>query len=551
MNGHPDFDRQIRVSLEWHADERARHAPTLTESARRVAERLGPQPTGIVPVIGVRPGPGRSVQLVFVVALLLVLLAIAIAIGSQLLRTQPAPFEPVQFGFGGPCDAPPDDELVYEVVNSGAPTTLYVDGRLIRSPLDPGDTRSAIFEGQDTFQRRLSPSGIERVRDRIEATELAGCRYLRGASTSGQITVHGPDGVATLYWHPSNGGGQFLRQATPEEEAAAVDLYAALEHPETWLPADAWLDDVERRVRPERWYVLVELSDSGLGSGDVYTTTTGLVLDGLDPRYRRVVMPGGVEPAEFGTAIAAVGGNPPARCGVVSTADAQALAESLDALPLAMHDEEKLFTEDMATRVFIYIASAAPNEPDCALFAEQRGSADFEPTTTPRPAPDPKDDLAAVDPCSLVPASVDGILDANTRETRDATVSIGKPARSCVFIAAAPPEIMMPPRLAAVTLYPRTVDEASAAAIALSVLGGTPTAETIQGRPVWLNTCLADAQPCGAAVVAWADGRLLVFELDPPPSDDPSDALSPGGPVPLELARAVLDATLASLGEGH
>jgi hypothetical protein len=551
VNGTPDFDRQVRAALEWQADERARRAPTLSESARHVAERLGPQPTRIVPVIVARSGTGRSIQLVFVVALLLAVVAIAIAIGSQVLRTLPVPFEPVPFGFGGPCDAPPDDELVYTVVDEDSPTTLYGDGRLVRAPLNPGDTRSAIFEGQDTFERRLSPLGIERIRERIEATELAGCRYLRAASTSGQITVHGPDGVATLYWHPSNGSGQFLRQATPEEEAAAADLYAALEHPETWLPADAWIDDVEQRVRPERWYVIVELSDSGLRPGDVYTTSTGLVLDGADPRYRRVVMPGGVEPAEFGMEIPAIGGAPRARCGVVTTADAQALAASLDALPLAMHDEEQLFTEDMTTSVFIYVVAATPNEPDCALFAEQRGVGG-EPTATPRPSSHPEDDLAAIDPCSLVPAAVDGMLEAETRETRDATVTIGKPARSCVLLALPPPPAFpVPARLAAVTLYPRTVDEASAAALALSVLGGTPIAETIAGRPVWLNTCLAAAQPCGAAAVAWADGRLLVFELDPPPSDDPSEPMSAGSPVPIELARGVLDATLASLDDAR
>jgi hypothetical protein len=345
--------------------------------------------------------------------------------------------------------------------------------------------------------------------------------------------VFTPAGLVELSWHPSNNG----RRLTPEEEADAEALELALAQPETWLPPDAWQTATAERVAPERFVVFVEVTPSGFAPGDDVPLSTGGVLEGSDPRYAKVVLPGGEGPADFGDQVA-VRDSTVVRCGVLDAADARRLSDSLDALPLAMHDEQELFTEDVASRVFIYVATAYPDEPDCVEQGRQM-EADTNPSPEPpSPTPGPGDDLAGVDPCSLLPASVDAMFGPGpARERRPSTLVLGAPAQSCDLVTPAefgPGEIH-----ASLTLYPRSVREESAAGLAHSVLGGGLVEDTVAGRPVWINECLAATLPCPGAVAAWSDPYFIVVEFDRGFGGEPST-------TSLATARLVLEAILSS-----
>jgi hypothetical protein len=375
MNGDEQFDQLLRTALEWQADDAARRVPSMQQSVRRLAERLGKEPERARPLVSLRADMGHGLQL-FMVLLLLALAAVAIAVGAQLFLRPP--LEPPRFGFESECFTPDLDGIVYTAVVDDQPLVLYEDGRLINLLSAAGETRSAILDTAGGLERRLSGRGIDLVLDRVaETIPEPGCRHLRATESTGEISVFTRAGLVELSWHPSNNG----RRLTPEEETAAEALELALAQPETWLPADAWQAAAAERVAPDRWLVMVELTPSGFGPGDEVPLSTGEVLEGSDPRYARVVLPEGQEPAEFGEEVAVREGTV-VRCGVLETADARRLSDSLDALPLAMHDEEELFTEDLSSRVFIYIATAYPEEPTARSRVAKWGP---QPTRARRP----------------------------------------------------------------------------------------------------------------------------------------------------------------------
>lgn len=226
------------------------------------------------------------------------------------------------------------------------------------------------------------------------------------------------------------------------------------------------------------------------------------------------------------------------RCGVLETADARRLSDSLDALPLAPQDEEELFTEDLSSRVFIYIATAYPQEPDCLEQGRvMEAAANPSPAPLP-PTPGPGDDLAGIDPCSLLPTSVDAEFGPETvRERRVSTLALGAPAQSCDIVT--PAEFAPGTLHATLTLYPRSVRQDSAAGLALSVFGGGLVEDAIAGRPVWMNECLAATMPCAGAIATSLDGYFFVIEFDRGFPGEPSA-------TSLATARSVLEAVHSS-----
>ena len=535
MNGDERFDQLLRAALEWQADDAARRVPSMEQSVRRLADRLGTEPERARPPISLRADTGRGLQLITVL-LLLALVAVAVAIGAQLLLRPP--FEPPRFGFDGQCFTPDGDGIVYTAIVDDQPLVLYEDGRLIRLLSATGETRSAILDTAGGLERRLSRRGMDLVLDRVaETIPEPGCRHLRAAESTGEISVFTPAGLVELSWHPSNSG----RRLTAEEELAAEALELALAQPETWLPADAWQAVTPERIAPDRWLAMVELTPSGFGPGDEVPLSTGGLLEGSDPRYTRVALPGGQEPAEFGEEVAVRDGTV-VRCGVLETADARRLSDSLDALPLAMHDEEELFTEDLTSRVFIYIATAYPKDPDCLEQGrEMQAAADPSPAP-PSSTPGPADDLAEIDPCSLLPVSVDEMFgSAAVRERQASTLALGAPAQSCNLVTRA--EFSPGTIHATLTLYPRSVSEGTAAGLAVSVFGGGLVEETIAGRSVWVNECLAATLPCAGAIAAWSDPYFLVVEFDRPFAGEPPT-------TSLATARSILEAVLTGLRGG-
>jgi hypothetical protein len=95
---------------------------------------------------------------------------------------------------------------------------------------------------------------------------------------------------------------------------------------------------------------------------------------------------------------------------------------------------------------------------------------------------------------------------------------------------------------AVLTLYPRRVDLETAAALAVSVMGGGTVDETIAGRPAWLNECLVAALECRGSIAAWSGSFLVIAEF-------PSEF--PGGPsiVTPTSGRTFVEAVVEGLPE--
>jgi hypothetical protein len=151
--------------------------------------------------------------------------------------------------------------------------------------------------------------------------------------------------------------------------------------------------------------------------------------------------------------------------------------------------------------------------------------------------PGPGDDLAGIDPCSLLPSSVDKMFGPDAvREQGASTLALGVPAQSCTLVTPAP--FSPGTHHASLTLYPRSVSAESAALLALSVFGGGLIEDTVAGRSVWINECLAATLPCTGALAAWSDPYFIVIEFDRSSWGEPST-------TSLATARSVLEAVLS------
>lgn len=273
--------------------------------------------------------------------------------------------------------------------------------------------------------------------------------------------------------------------------------------------------------------------------GDVNPTWIALTdaFRGLPAEQRAVVAPhlyeGYPVDAAFGEVVT-TRDTTTVRCGVVDEAAARELAGSLNALPLAMHDEEELYTEDLSARVFIYIATGYPQAADCEVIA----TVTPEPTPAPPATPRAGDDLAGVEPCGLVPQAVDDMLGGTTeRASEPAFVDFGAPARTCFIREVS--EFGHAATHLAVTLYPRSTDLDDAAGLASAVLGGGHVADTVNGTPVWFNDCLAEALACSGAAVVSSGPHALVIEA-------PGDPVGGGPGMTLEQIRRVIAAIVGN-----
>jgi hypothetical protein len=535
------LDQLIRSSLEWQAEQHARHAPTLATSARRVAERLGPRPVGLRSVVTLRPDSGRSLQL-FLALLLLAALAAAVAVGSGLIRPpQPSP-DLRSFGVGGSCIGTPlPDGVVFTVQTGEFMTTLYDDGALVTDRSTVGETKLSSITGIDYFGRRLSPVGVQMLRDRLsEARVSEGCRSLRTRESSGSLSAAMAEGPAELSWNPDRGQYNLARLASEEEEARIRDLAESLEHPETWLPDDAWIDVGGQPLVPERWLVFIGLVPTDYRPGDGLNLPNGVVLEGSDPRYAIVDLPGAQEPATFGTEMPfkdRFAAGLTERCGILDRADAVRLAESLDSVVLGADGWGDLFTTDLSRAVSINVAPSFPVGYGCAAAIERIQSEESGAGTTAPPVP--PENVAGVVPCELMSESVDALLGGiDARRPAPASLRLGAQGGACVLSKARRMDFDL--QRAVVAIHTGGFDDALAAAAAGSVLGDRTTEESIQGRPSWVNDCLASARPCGGAIVVWSDPFLIIIEF----GRDYTGALPD---VTLDAARRVVEDVLGNL----
>lgn len=500
------LDQLIYSSLEWRSGRAAATQPSVRQATSRLASRLGPSSGAVRPRLTLAPATVGALNLVTIILLLLAMAA-AVVVGALLLRESRQP-GPGPFGFASYCGVPLQAGVVASF--SGARSGhLYADGSLVSDPISPQHadesplTRTEYVEQTAYFGRKLTTNGVELVLDRLNQLELApGCFRVQTEQSTGSVYVRTAEGLKGISWYPYEGWYGLLRRATPQEEPVLARLSADLGALESWLPADAWVDPVERQVKPDRWLVYMTLTDS-------IQSTTG---------YDRVVLPGGVAPVSFGAELGVdlPGGAPGAtsRCGVVDRAEALALARSMDA-------GNKLS--------WIGLVPAFPDAVDCDWLAAETRLA-----SEPEPTPIAAGELASVDPCSFITMeAADAISTAPARLVGpDWAFSLGVWSRSCQVVD----ETVMGAR-AGVSVHPSRIGESAAREMAHRALGGGTTEEVIAGRPVWLNECLATELPCWWAIAASSEPYFVVIQIDA------RDDISP------EAARAFVETVLNSIGD--
>ena len=498
------FDERLRAALEWRAEQDARRAPSLETSVRAVAERLGPEPPATGPMVSLRPGTGRSVQLVGAVILLVILVAAALAIGSLLVRIPP----PNPLGFGAECGVSLPDDVLMEVQRTDRPVTLYANDLFVTDLSRHDETLASHVDGALLEERRLTPDGRQRIMNRVsEAGLTPGCRTWRTQEAQGSITALTPDGVARINWGPGAGEFTFARVATIEEEAQIDELAAALQRPDTWLPADAWLDAAERQIVPDQWVVIIGFIDTELPPGARIGFPSGLELDGSDPRYGRLAVPGGVPADEFGVRFDSPFSPAPrsmVRCGVVGREETLRLAESVDDLALDPAGGDSLHNDDLTAEVSFDIEPAFPESYDCETAIGHRTGGPASPTATA--GPPPKGEFADVDPCRLASDAVLEVLGATTRTVQWSGLPVGVPARACYVSG----EFTASVRL---VLYPEAVDRAEAGGLAQAVFGDGVVEDSMDGRPVWIHKCFAESLNCAGAIAVLSEPYFMLIEF--------------------------------------
>jgi hypothetical protein len=529
MNPDDRLDHLIRRALESQADQVAATQPSVRTAMHRLAETIGPSTTRVRPHIVFAPRERGPVSLFAIVLLLTALLATAVVVGALLLQRISPDLGTGPFGFAGACEIQPVTGVTLEIGTDvdaeGHPsvvTRLYADGALVRDLSVPGETKSSNVRGALYTERRLTPRGVALVLDRMADDGLtAGCRNLRTGGPSGALTASTPDGLVQVNWGEDAGRNSLARILTPEEEADLTVLVAALEHPETWLPEDAWVDPAERRITPDVWLVTTVSRPTDIIPGSGLVLPNGISLDGADPRYERVVLPGDAELVTFGDELPfrdLVAPRSSHRCAVVDRREALLLAESLDALQLGADGWGDVFTEDLSMAISIGIRPAYPDGEDCQVVIDEIRSMDGPfPTFAP---PEPDGDLADVDPCNLVPDDADvlGRIGVENQVVEPSRLPIGVNARSCgLFDTDGNMSETIGRhgyRRATLTLYPRSVDLDVADDLALSVLGPGTAAISVGGRSAWENDCLALDMDCVRGIAAWSKPYLMVIVFD-------------------------------------
>ena len=514
MNTDERFDLELREALGWQAERVSRRTASLEASSRAVAKRLGSGPTITSPLLD-GPQTSRGVR-VLVVAILIVLLTAAIlAVGSRLLLPPSNPIQPGPLGFARECSPslPQSATLRYELADSS--TTLYSSGLLVTDRSTIGPTRSSIVTGAAFDVRRLTERGRDLVVERVASMGLsAGCRTIATSGIAGSLRIRLGDAVAELGWAPPGAGaeaGPGTSDAPTAREERVAEIEEALRSLDAWLPADAWIERDVRLVAPDSWLITIGALPTEYVPGDRLDLPDGPFIDGSDPRYTEVDLPGGVTPLEFGEEQplpGRIGEGSIQRCGTVSTIDALALAESLDAMPLGADGYGDMFTEDLAWAVGIEIRPVDPGGLDCAAEAADALAAQ----SSPPPGPEPSGDLADVDPCSLVSSAVLDGLGAEAFGPVRSTLALGTPARACAVTGAGGAGFAS--RLASLSLYPRTVDQSGAGTLAAEALAGVAESRPLGDGIAWANACMDAVQaPCARVVGAWSDGTFIAIEF--------------------------------------
>ena len=509
------LDGLIRSALEHEAErglrEQAPFAIAIERLERRVSGSAG---------AGDRPMPRRAiVNLAWLVVVLASLLTIVV-VGSQINQDRRPVVQARPYGFGAACDVELDPDVFAELISgthdnpqtvryrsTGLVTDRYVGSM---EPLDPAHSRESAVNNTFIIDRQLTPAALDLVRGRIakDLDGASGCYTLRTWESEGTLTVRTDQGVAQFVWSQSVGDNAIARLATVAETETIRLLAGALTTPHMWLPAGS-LEETGTNARPDAWLVHVVLDPSDLPPGSVVVFANGQEASGTDGRYAAIELPGDAELATFGEPMSfpAIGRDRSTqRCAVVAARDAVLLARSLDAVALGEEGQADLFTPDMTEGIFVELLPVHLGF-DCAAFeADLR-----EVIAPPPPAPTPEiiGDLANLDPCDIVPASLRGRVDQPGYGIPG--LALGVAARSCVLALHA--GFGLQTEREQLWLYPSTVTVDEAATLATMAFGDRTTREVIAGHPAWLNHCLAGSGTCIGALAVWVEGHFLVLEV--------------------------------------
>ena len=472
----------------------------------------------------------RRVQLALFVILLVGAGLVAVVVGSALLERRP-PFDAGPLGLGYPCAVELDPGTYAEIRSDFAPgervITYFDDGLVSETTIgglglaSPGRPRGLAMANTLVSEGRLSDSGRALVSARLGELELTpGCYdvgLLPGAfAEAGTLTFRtAGGGAAHLRWktgtdiglRPMLSGSDNLLVHTLMRDLFRPDMRRFYEDPSVavmWLPAEHWsqaMDNVDAR-----WLAHVMFTPTDYGPDAVLQFGDEPPASATDGRYAAVKLPAGASPDSFGEDLDVADGGRRHRCAVLGRIETAELIRSLEGVELGVDAEADLFTPDMAWGVDIELMPASSFDGCDSLATRLREVLQPAGLAPTHPV---EGDLAALDPCALVPDALKGQVDPYGYVMPGAPFGVA--ARSCVLERRATMGVLGSWTL--LWLYPRTISEAEATTLATSVLGNSVVATTIGGRPAWLNHCFGSGLACVGGVAMWLDGRFLLLEI--------------------------------------
>jgi hypothetical protein len=519
-----DIDRVLRDLARAQAEAVAASAlPPTVFADRVVANTRATSGRGLGDVLRRRPSIAFVAWAALIAALLI---AGAIAIGTGRLRLPWADDHPLSGAvadcppFSGP--ALPDGQVMLFDVSVQADTpgerpsmrlTLLEDGLLVIAPEDRNAAQVVAADPAMTA-RRLSASGVQLIKEAVERSGLTvpGCHlyFLTDAPLRG-LTFRGSDGVHSQTAWGYYGG--FIRLMSTSEDAAADVLVTELEHPEAWLPAEAWLDVTERPHVPDRWVFSTIRLPSAEAPAYGSTVDTSLL-----PRADSVALPGGATLLDFGIEMREPDSVLPGgeitrgvvhRCEIVGEVGARAIAATLGS---GTSDSTRpWWYADGDDQISVELAPLLTTESECSW--RLLGIAP-PPESTVVPT-----EFVDFDPCDLVPLdTVTALLrtpsgfsiEAHRRtDFRGDTAYVG-----CEYYDDADGTSWS--GTVSIAVRTRTTTAVEAAEVAKRWLGEAAI-DTIEGRPIWLNGCMASSPAitnpyCFLAIAVSAEPYFLIVQ---------------------------------------
>lgn len=495
-----DIDRVLRDLARAQAEAVAASALPPTVFADRVLANTGATyGRGPGDVLGRRPSIAFVAWAALIAALLI---AGAIAIGTGRLRLPWVEDNPLAGAVAdcSPVSGPglPDGQIMLFDIRGRADTpgdrpsmrlTLLEDGLLVTSPEFRNAAQIVAADAAMTA-RRLSASGVQLIKEAVERSGLTvpGCHlYLLTDAPLRGLTFRGSDGVhSQTAWGYYTG---FIRLMSASEEAAADVLVAELGHPEAWLPSEAWLDATEQQHVPDRWVFSTIRVPSAEALAYRSTADTSLL-----PQADSVPLPGGATLLDFGIEMREPDSVLPGgeitrgvvhRCEIVGEDGARAIAATLGS---GTSDSTRpWWYADGDDQISVELAPLLTTKSECSW--RLLGIAP-PPESTVVPT-----ELDGFDPCDLVPL---GTITAQLRtpsgfsiESHRRTDFRGDTAYvGCEYYDDADDTSWS--GMVSIAVRTQTTTAVEAAEVARRWLGEA-VIDTIEGRPIWLNGCMASS----------------------------------------------------------